>query len=49
MDGDGNGWVECGLGHRHWGIHGAAGLLVYALDDAPSPSDPHAAQGLLDQ
>lgn len=26
--GDGNGWVECGLGHRHWGRFGAAGLLV---------------------
>lgn len=31
---DGNGWVECGLGHRHWGRHGAAGLLVHAVDDA---------------
>ena len=37
MDGDGNGWVECGLGHRHWGVHGAAGLLVYALDEAGQP------------
>ncbi|HEY7143631.1 MAG TPA: NUDIX domain-containing protein [Streptosporangiaceae bacterium] len=26
---DGNGWVRCGQGHRHWGKHGAAGLLVY--------------------
>ena len=26
--GDGNGWVECSCGHRHWGRHGAAGLLV---------------------
>jgi 8-oxo-dGTP pyrophosphatase MutT (NUDIX family) len=26
--GDGDGWVECALGHRHWGIHGAAGLLL---------------------
>jgi 8-oxo-dGTP diphosphatase len=25
---DGNGWVQCDLGHRHWGRHGAAGLLV---------------------
>jgi 8-oxo-dGTP diphosphatase len=33
VDGDGNGWVECAAGHRHWGIHGAAGLLVYAVDD----------------
>jgi 8-oxo-dGTP diphosphatase len=26
--GDGNGWVQCSLGHRHWGRFGAAGLLV---------------------
>ena len=26
--GDGNGWVICALGHRHWGRFGAAGLLV---------------------
>jgi 8-oxo-dGTP diphosphatase len=26
--GDGNGWVVCALGHRHWGRHGAAGLLI---------------------
>jgi 8-oxo-dGTP diphosphatase len=25
---DGNGWTRCGRGHRHWGRHGAAGLLV---------------------
>ncbi len=29
---DGNGWVACGLGHQHWGRHGAAGLLAYAQD-----------------
>jgi 8-oxo-dGTP pyrophosphatase MutT (NUDIX family) len=29
---DGNGWVECELGHRHWGLHGAAGLLLHAVD-----------------
>jgi len=29
---DGNGWTICGLGHRHWGRHGAAGLLAYAPD-----------------
>lgn len=28
MSGDGNGWVVCALGHRHWGRFGAAGLLV---------------------
>lgn len=26
--GDGNGWVHCHLGHRHWGRFGAAGLLI---------------------
>lgn len=31
---DGNGWVTCGLGHQHWGVHGAAGLLAYAPDGA---------------
>lgn len=28
MRGDGDGWVHCGQGHRHWGRYGAAGLLV---------------------
>jgi 8-oxo-dGTP pyrophosphatase MutT (NUDIX family) len=26
--GDGNGWVVCRLGHRHWGRYGAAGILI---------------------
>lgn len=26
---DGDGWVECTCGHRHWGLHGAAGLLLF--------------------
>jgi 8-oxo-dGTP pyrophosphatase MutT (NUDIX family) len=26
--GDGNGWVRCSFGHRHWGRFGAAGLLI---------------------
>jgi len=25
---DGDGWVECVCGNRHWGKHGAAGLLL---------------------
>ena len=29
-EGDGNGWVVCALGHRHWGKYGAAGLLASA-------------------
>jgi 8-oxo-dGTP pyrophosphatase MutT (NUDIX family) len=28
MTGSGDGWVTCGLGHRHWGRYGAAGLLL---------------------
>lgn len=30
MQGDGDGWVVCDLGHRHWGRYGAAGLLLAA-------------------
>lgn len=25
---DGNGWVDCACGRRHWGRHGASGLLL---------------------
>lgn len=28
----GDGWVVCDQGHRHWGLHGAAGLLVARRD-----------------
>lgn len=27
--GDGDGWVTCAQGHRHWGLFGAAGLLLH--------------------
>ena len=27
---DGDEWLECALGHRHWGRYGAAGLLAVA-------------------
>lgn len=27
---DGNGWVHCVCGKTHWGLHGAAGLLVFS-------------------
>jgi 8-oxo-dGTP diphosphatase len=33
--GDGNGWVVCRYGHRHWGVHGAAGLLLLRRPEAP--------------
>jgi 8-oxo-dGTP diphosphatase len=26
--GDGDGWTYCAQGHKHWGIFGAAGLLL---------------------
>ena len=32
---DGTGWVRCGLGHRHWGRFGAAGLLAYVPGGGP--------------
>jgi 8-oxo-dGTP pyrophosphatase MutT (NUDIX family) len=28
LSGDGNGWVICSAGHRHWGRFGAAGILI---------------------
>lgn len=33
MQHDGNGWVRCACGHRHWGKFGAAGLFL-RVDDA---------------
>ncbi len=30
---DGNGWVECRCGDRHWGRHGAAGLVLLRPGD----------------
>src|SRR3954453_23741295 len=30
--GDGNGWGRCAQAPRHWGRHGAAGLLVRHVD-----------------
>ena len=30
--GDGDGWTYCAQGHKHWGIYGAAGLLLRHSD-----------------
>ena len=30
----GDGWVACSCGRRHWGLHGAAGLLLARRDAA---------------
>lgn len=27
---DGDGWAQCAQGHKHWGVYGAAGLLLVA-------------------
>jgi len=26
---DGDGWVDCTCGNKHWGLHGAAGILIF--------------------
>jgi 8-oxo-dGTP diphosphatase len=33
VHGDGDGWTRCAAGHRHWGLHGAAGLLLREQTD----------------
>jgi 8-oxo-dGTP pyrophosphatase MutT (NUDIX family) len=33
---DGDGWVRCDCGGHHWGLHGAAGLLLVRRD-TPEP------------
>jgi 8-oxo-dGTP diphosphatase len=35
---DGDGWVRCSLGHRHWGRYGAAGLLLIDTRAGGRPS-----------
>lgn len=34
---DGDGWALCGRGHRHWGVHGASGLLAVHHDASGTP------------
>ena len=35
----GDGWLECACGSRHWGLHGAAGVLLYRTDDGGRATD----------
>ncbi|QPL05792.1 MULTISPECIES: carboxyl transferase domain-containing protein [Actinomyces] len=45
----GDGWVDCACGRRHWGLNGAAGLLVWrrSLPQAPgSMGDNGPADGI---
>ncbi|SDS72618.1 ADP-ribose pyrophosphatase YjhB, NUDIX family [Paraoerskovia marina] len=35
----GDGWVQCSCGRRHWGLHGAAGILVARRDATGVPRD----------
>lgn len=46
---DGNGWVECRCGNRHWGRYGSAGLLAVHTETAlaSAPGLPADAQVLL--
>lgn len=34
---DGDGWALCNLGHQHWGVHGASGLLAVHHDASGVP------------
>lgn len=34
---DGDGWAQCERGHRHWGVHGASGLLAVHHDSTGKP------------
>lgn len=34
---DGDGWALCARGHRHWGVHGASGLLAVHHDADGTP------------
>lgn len=37
---DGNGWVDCTCGGRHWGRNGAAGMFLVAWPESPDPRLP---------
>jgi 8-oxo-dGTP pyrophosphatase MutT (NUDIX family) len=46
VHGDGDGWVYCALGHRHWGRFGAAGLLITGEHGAASEHDAASEHGV---
>lgn len=37
---DGNGWVTCRCGQRHWGVHGAAGLVLLGAGGGAADPEP---------
>ncbi|WP_380168009.1 NUDIX domain-containing protein [Jannaschia sp. R86511] len=46
---DGDGWVACRCGHRHWGLNGAAGLVLFRPgDDGPEVLLQHRASWVHD-
>ncbi len=30
---DGDGWIDCSCGAKHWGVNGAAGVLIFDVDN----------------
>jgi 8-oxo-dGTP pyrophosphatase MutT (NUDIX family) len=42
---DGNGWVACRCGRRHWGLFGAAGVLLVRLAPADGDGDVQVGPG----
>ena len=38
MHTDGDGWIVCAQGHRHWGRYGAAGLLLRHIGEDGTPA-----------
>ena len=36
---DGDGWLECACGSKHWGLYGAAGLFLVRRGTSPTHSE----------
>ena len=43
--GGADGWVDCACGNRHWGLVGAAGVLVWRAVPSDGPGDGPGACG----